>query len=514
MKQKKYFNFLLISLIFFIFGCSNPNIISDQNSIGLKDVSTDFPSRADVIKNEENVVSDRSLLVTGKDLYVNSKFMRSVIPASRFANITRGRDVSNDIDFKNDNAIDSIVQKLYEKATEEEKQYLIENIDNISFKFDIVTEVNDTTNDKEKAILEQQKQLNQVEDEIYNNLGVTELAIESTGTRSNSEINYNLKKYRVLNKHNRYRSTNEVIVKAYDLAIYFLMSGEIEEVENINKMLKTNIDMGKLKALNIKRNETTRSGVPNSSFKQEQAGALDWVKANAKNGDIVSRGMETLRCIYGIYDHSSLFNRKRFDDGQKRKEGKWARCMLASYPTGSQPSSPERSTERVEYASYEPLANFIDTSKTVVNRYKYWYYGYGDAALMEAEKHFYGNGNKSDYDKWCQGWYWNGSGHYAYNCISEYLNITDASYRSREVVNYCSFIAWYGYNKKGIELDSDAYFRESGGNMIVPDDLVDSCLNYDKYIWVAIKQNGACGEWTKWEYQNIRVFDATTTIVY
>ena len=480
---KNFFYFILL----IVFGCSNPNIISDQNSIGLKDVSTDFPSRTDVIKNEENVISDRSLLVTGKDLYVNSKFMRSVIPASRFKFIG-SRDLSSDMQFSNDETLNSIAKELYDKATDEEKREFEENIDTMIFKVDIVI-VADPTNDYAKQLVAEEKELNKYKDELYNKLGLEEVVIETDAVnRSISEgsTGFNIKNYKPLNKHNRYTKSNEVIVKASDLATYFMMNNDLEEVENINKMFGTNIDINKLKKLNIK-NSKTRSGIPNWMFGNELFNTAELIKNYGQNGDIISRGLN-YACGYGWYDHTGLFNKKVYSDPKtKYYNTKWARCMLASYPTGFQPISPERSTERVEYASYEPLANFTDGYRMVANRVSG-----GDLAMKKAIDHFYGTGSKSDYDKWCQGQY--GPAYYNryYNAASETLRITNASDYYPEKVNYCSYIAWYGYMYGvGIDLDSDLD-RTSTGNMKVPDDIVNSCYPKYREIWVSTPATG-CG---------------------
>ncbi len=517
MKQKMYFVFLMCIVFLFLWGCSNPAIVGgegdkkDSISIG---TDKKIPTREEVVKNEDFVINDRTTELTGADLYVNSKFMRSIIPASRFANLTRGREASSDMEFSNYQVIDDVVKELYEKATEEEKQYLLENIESISFRFRTLKEV-DTTNDLAVDFIKKSKELGQIEDEIYNNLGLNEVAIETELNRNGSPGKMNLEKYRALNKYNRYRSSNEVIAKAYDLALYFLFNGDIEEVENINKMFNANIDIKKLNKFNNGKN--TR-GFPDSAFSNEKAGALNWFINNGINGDIVSRelGGSQYKLLYGTEDHAGMFNKDRLTGNYQYSGTKWARCILASYPDWKAPDSDQRNPNRGRnnYADYEPLANFIDVERCIVNRCRSWYYGYAQNALNTAISHFYGDGNKTDYDKWAQGYYcrygWDSTW---YDQTTEYCKTTDASYNKIEAVNYCSYISWYSYKKQGKNLDSD-YERTRGGNMIVPDDLVNSA-NY-QYIktWVEVKHTGDCGEYTQWEYVDKQVYSPETDIVY
>ena len=478
--------------------------------------------------NEKNVVSDRKAILSGADLYLNSKFVRSIIPASRFPGITRGRDVTEDggesLEYIDDVMIDSVVEEIFAKATDAEKEYFIENIDDISIEFDMLIEY-ESTNDGADYIIKQAKELNAAQDELYNSLQLNEVAIEEETNRSGSGLTINPKKYRAFNKYNRYRNTNERVAKAWELANYFLMNGDIEEVENIAEMFGAGIDLNKLKTLNIQKSET-RSGIKNSAFKSELDYALNWFKSDngAKNGDVVSRGMEKIG-PYGNYDHTGMFNSQRFIDGGKNSR---ARCMLASYPDGFQPISEERKPQRVEYASYEPLANFIDVFRVVVNRIP----GKGDIAMQKAIDKYYGkNGDKSNYHKWCAGTYtrlysnlasvngiqtiqWSFTT-YSYNCVTETLRWTDQSTNDPENVNYCSYIPWYAYKYgAGINLDSDYYSRKSTGNMKVPDDIVNSMHDQYAYCWVSVKKNGACGEYTEWSYVNKKVYSSKSVMVF
>ena len=502
--------------------------VKNSNAVGI--LQTEYiPKRSEVVNNEKNVVSDRKAVLSGADLYLNSKFVRSIIPASRFPGITRGRDVTEDggesLEYIDDAMIDSVVEEVFKSATEEEKEYFMENIDEISLEFDMAIEY-DSTDERAEIIIEQAKELNAAQDELYNSLQLNELAIEEETDRSGSGLTLNPKKYRTINKNNRYRNSNEKIVKAWELANYFLMNGDIEEVENLAEILGADIDMNKLKALNIKKSED-RSGTPESSFKTELSYALEWFKSDASlNGDIVARSLTKYGGGYGNYDHMGLFDKDRFkkiDDEDRLSTD--SKCILASYPDISFPKPVNRKGERSLYGSYEPLANFTDAYRIAVSRVDKTK---GQKALDKAKSHFYGDGSKQDYHIWCNGTYtywvwaynlktgWYKQYYWAYyDCVSETLRTTDRSNKDPQNVNYCSYITWYGYKYgAGVDLDSDNYSRKSTGNMKVPDDIVNSMHDQYAYCWVSVKKNGACGEYTEWSYVNKKVYASKTDLVF
>ncbi len=497
----KFVSSLLFSSLLLILGCSNPALLVDNSqknsTIALQQRT--IPKRSDVVKNENNVITDRSIKISGKDLYINSKFMRSIVPSNRFASITRGRDISDDLEFPNDKLIDSIAEKIWTSSSEEEKNYFLDNIDELIIDMDVVIEA-EASDDATKELTDRMKQINEAQDELFNGLGLDEAAITVEETRSLNELeSFNPTKYRAVNKFNRYRNTQEVIVKAADLACYFLMNGDIEEVENIADMFDADIDIEKIKKIQIGKAETRGTvGVAESEFDPQLKGTLEWIKDNGKSGDIVSR------CLwdtspYGAYDHSGLLNKERFlfdpkDSGNSNT--KWAKCILASYPNELKaPSYDKRKPERLEYAAYEPLANFTDSKHMAVNKPKLS--SYGSVILKTATNHFYGdNGTKNNYDKWCAGIYDHaklGFKYKLYNCVFETLKTSNASDIATEQVNYCSYIPWYGYYRGlGIDIDSDTY-RNSTGNMKVPQDIVNSGNPKTIMVWVTVNQAAGCG---------------------
>ncbi|HNZ26394.1 MAG TPA: hypothetical protein PLG34_05555 [Spirochaetota bacterium] len=517
MIQKVSVVFALLLLL----GCSNPALLVDvknDSAVGILKMRN-IPKRSEVIKDEKNVVSDRKAVLTGADLYLNSKFVRSIVPASRFPGITRGNDVTEEggesLEYVDDVMIDSFVEEIFTKATDEEKEYFMENIDEISLEFNIVVKYDSTDDASDDMFIEGAKELNAAQDELYNSLQLNEVAIKEETNRSGYGATLNPQKYRALNKHNRYRNSNERVVKAWELANYFLMNGDIEEVENIAEMFGVDIDMDKLKALNIQRSKS-RSGTPWFAYKSELPGAVEWFKKYGQNGDIVSRCLEWA-CIYGWFDHTGMFSRDRFYNVRDSNRLSTAsRCILASYPTMAYPIQEDRKGERAEYASYEPLANFTDAYRITVNRASK---DKGQKALDKAESHFYGDGSKRDYHKWCDGTYTYWIGWYSftgyYNCVSETLRTTDRSNKDPQNVNYCSYIAWYGYKYGAdIDLDSDNYSRKSTGNMKVPDDIVNSKNDQYADCWVWVKKNGACGEYTALSYVSKKVYSAKTISVF
>jgi len=492
------FSSLLFSSLLLILGCSNPALlIDDQNNNTITTLQArSIPKRSDVVKSEENVLNDRKLTISGKELYINSKFMRSIIPASRFPGITRGRDISSDVDFPNNEMVDSITKNIWNNTSEEEKKYYLDNIDEIIIDLDIVIEA-EATNDDTKRLVADMKALNEFQDELYNGLGLDEAAITVTETRNGDRMgNFESIKYRAVNKHNRYRSSNEVIVKAYDLACFFLMSGDIEEIENIKKIFNADIDISKIKKLQVGDTDTRGSiGIGEWEFKKALNGAEDWIKKNGENGDIVSRCLWD-SCFYGAYDHSGLLNKDRFIKNPKNSNydnTMWASCILASYPSEYKaPAREERKPERLAYAAYEPLANFIEAKKMAVNKPKIS--SYGPKVLKTAVDKYYGkDGKKHDYDKWCLGYYYVRGLSCYYDHYSEYLKTTYASDIAPQQVNYCSYLAWYGY-KYGvnIDIDSDTY-RTSSGYIKVPQDIVNSGNPKITMIWVRVNQAAGCG---------------------
>lgn len=532
--EENYVKICLFSSLLLLLGCSNPALLIDVKNDTAGILKTgNIPKRSEVIKDEKNVVSDRTAVLTGADLYLNSKFIRSMIPASRFPGITRGRDVTEDggesLEYIDDVMIDSVVEEVFAKATDEEKEYFMENIDEISLEFDMLIEY-DSTDDTSDMFVEKAKELNAAQDELYNSLQLNEVAIEEETNRSGSGSTLNPKKYRALNKYNRYRNSNERVVKAWEIANYFMMNGDIEEVENIAEIFNADIDMNKLNALNIQRNED-RSGTPESSFLSELDYAKDWFIASGLNGDIVARCL-TKYGLYGDYDHMGLFSKNRFYNIRDIDRLSTAsKCILASYPDSAFPKPVNRKGERSLYGSYEPLANFTDAYRIAVSRVNEYQ---GQKALDKALSHFYGDGSKQDYHKWCDGtytyWVWaynllygaqTGTGWYKqyhtgyYNCVSETLRTTDRSYKDPHNVNYCSYITWYGYKYgAGLDLDSDSYSRKCTGNMKVPDDIINSMHDQYAYCWVSVKKNGACGEYTEWSYVNKKVFSDSSDVVF
>jgi len=508
-------------------GCSNPSLLGETTTTTIRVLNfpkRDIPDRKDVVK-EEMVITDRSLVLTGKDLYINSKFIRSRIPASRFASITRGRDVNDTIDFPNEEMIDEVVQEVYNQATEEERQFFEENIEDIVVKFDIVIEV-DNTDDQTKEHIKEMRENNQMEDELFNAFGVEEVALQQETTRAENRGELKLKKYRKLNKHNRYRKENEVIVKAYRLASLFLTQGEMEEFEKICKMFGVDSEKLEQKLEQLQQEKRKSRSCTGSDFLDDELANVWFVelkeKIKLKDGDIITRSLLGWAPWGGNYDHTGLFCEWRFtsntrSDSKKNLNTEWAKCVLAAYPDPNRlvkwKNVPQdRYPERWEYASFEPLANFTDAQKIVVNRVPNE--EKAKKAMNKAIDHFYGwtlnkeerlinlgNGTflkvtmdvprpirpiKNDYDQWCHGWY-NSYGYWKYyDHITETLKWSDASVLCHHSVNYCSYIAWYAYEYGAkINLDSDVD-NSTVGYMKVPDDIVGSAETKRKKVWVRI----------------------------
>lgn len=505
----------MLSATLLFSGCDATN--TEKKSENVPTVERNIPMRNEVVK-EENVVSNRNITLSGEKLFLNSRFVRSIIPTSRFPSLSRSSDQSDDI-YANNELIDAIISDMYDKATDEEKEYFAENIEDLQVCFEMVTEY-DTTDDTAKKLIAQERSYNENLDEIYNGFGIEEVALESS--RSNSD-EINVKKYRKVNQRSRYVSPDEKIVKAADLATYFFLSGDVEELENITKMFDADINMRKLKNSEVLK--ANRSVSINDSFVTERKGALDFFKNKAKQGDIVSRELSAAAAVlYGRYDHAGMFNRDKF---RTEGENKTSKCILSSYPSFGKPGVTEkkhptgwRAPERLDYVSYEPLANFIDGKTVTVNRAGSEYQA--KRAFEIAWAHFYGDdGKKSDYDPWCTGKY-NGV---AYTCISEYLKLTNSSTYNIEKTNYCSYVGWYGYKKAaGIDLDADITYlfglaslpvkNVNGGNMKVPTDIVNSAYNKKALVWTKIKGKNSCGTYYYWGYVSKDVYFKKSSIVF
>lgn len=497
-------------------GCDAAN--TEKKNSEIPTVKRDIPMRSEVVK-EENVVSNRCITLSGEKLFLNSRFVRSVIPTSRFPSLARSGDLSSDADYANNELIDAIVTDMYEKATEEEKEYFLENVDDLQVSFEMVTEY-DATDDCAKDLIAQERSYNENLDEIYNGFGVEEVVLENSRS-SSDEIN--VKNYRKVNQRSRYISPDERIVKAADLASYFFLTGDVEELENIVKMFDADINMRKLKNSEVLK--VNRSVSINDSFVTERKGALDFFKKSARQGDIVSRELSAAAAVlYGRYDHAGMFDRKKFKtEGETKK----VRCILASYPSFGKPGVKAkkhptgwREPERLDYVSYEPLANFIDGKTVTVNRVGSVYQA--ERAFDIAKTHFYGNdGMNEDYDPWCTGKF-NGI---TYTCVSEYLKLTNSSTDNIENTNYCSYVGWYGYKKAmGIDLDADVAYlfglaslpikNVNAGNMKVPTDIVNSAYNKKAYVWTKIKGKNSCGTFYYWGYVFKDVYFKKSSIVF
>ncbi len=460
----------------------------------------------------ENILSARSYRLTGKDLYLNSRFVRSLIPTSRFPTITRGQDLSDDSLFYNDDLIDSSLQEIYEKLTDEEKLYYEENAENILIDLDISLEATDVTNDFVKEQIKTSREINKTIDEICNSFGVNEVAVElevaSSGRNETPSDKIIIKQFKKANRTSRYKVPGECIIKASTLATYFYMNGEQENYDELCELFPVSQSIKEIKLLN---GQNIRSGTKASAYSSELPGAYDFINEKCIDGDIISRCL-TNSCIYGAYDHSGMFNKSKFNGS------KWDKCILASYPTASIPVEERRKPTRAEYGAYEPLANFIDSKKIVINRVNLTN---GKKALNKAIEHFYGNdGTKKDYDKWCTGFFVSnvaslgyhgllalGLPTLLYTCVSETLGLTNASDCIPHRVNYCSYIPWYGY-KYGCEIDLDSDVNKTRCYyMKVPEDIVNSATNVVKKVEVKVSAKG-CGLFfgggtAKYEYKTI-----------
>lgn len=515
--MKSFFKLpVLLMMSAFFISCDMTS--SQKTSEEIPMVKRNIPMRSEIVK-EENVVSDRNITLSGEKLFLNSRFVRSLIPESRFPGLTRNSDLSDDTDYANNELIDVIVADMYEQATEEEKEYFLENIDDLQICFEMLTEY-DTTDDKAKELIAAEKEFNENLDEIYNGFGVEEVALENT--RSGSD-EINVKNYRKVNQRNRYVSPEEKIIKAADLASYFFLTGDIEELENITKMFDADVDMRKLRNSEVMK--VNRSASINDSFVTERKGALNFFKNKARQGDIVSRELsEVAGVLYGKHDHAGMFDAKKFKEYDFSKTSK---CILASYPSFGKPGVKSkkhptgwREPERLDYVGYEPLANFIDGKTVTVNRVGSEYQA--KRAFEIAKAHFYGDdGTKSDYDSWCFGKYKN----LYYDCVTEFLKITNSSAENIENTNYCSYVGWYGYKKAtGIDLDSDISYvgnlaalpvkGQLAGNMKVPNDIVNSAYNKSAYVWTKIKGKNSCGTYYYWGYVWTKVYSKKSSIVF
>lgn len=123
MKRCKVLCLSVLSAAVILFaGCDAAN--TEKKNSEIPTVKRDIPMRSEVVK-EENVVSNRCITLSGEKLFLNSRFVRSVIPTSRFPSLARSGDLSSDADYANNELIDAIVTDMYEKATEEEKEYFL-----------------------------------------------------------------------------------------------------------------------------------------------------------------------------------------------------------------------------------------------------------------------------------------------------------------------------------------------------------------------------------------------------
>ena len=489
-KIKKFFGSMLVAGA--ILSCT----MTDDGSS--KKLNTRKVPKRETVVVEENVVSDRKIIITGEDLYLNSDYIRSVIPSSRFRYLYRNdNSTADEMQFDNDELVDSLVKDFYEKASEEERLYFEENIDNIQLDVNVVLEA-DVKTVEEANIVKEMRAYKAGYDELYNNLGLTEVAVEFEET-PNSRNNiastqlYKLANYKKINRLSRYVNPSEQIVKSADLAMFFYINNNYKELKNINTLFKSDIDINKLIELKKIGDEVKVSS--RNSKKSE-----DWFREKGRNGDVVSRGLKDshpskIKGLYGAYDHTGIFDRNKFD-----RKGKYSNCMLASYPVGHKFKKTSEKPDRLNYGAFEPLTNFIDNvNRFCVIRSRN---NSGDKALQVAIDKYYGKeGKKSDYDPWGCGVYksyvpvWH-PGYIIhpmqgfYSVVSETIKLTHASISQPEDINYCSFISWYAYKEaSNINLNSDTY-NSNVGNMIVPDDIVKSGIDLYRRVWVGTRATG------------------------
>ena len=504
-------NLLMVVWFAALVCCSNESVVTGNESRG-----KELPTRESTV-NEEEVISDRNVKIGGEKLVTNSDLLQSVF-SGKSSVLSRGDgDASTDELAEKADITEIAIADAFENSTEEEKAFILEHLDEIEFNVEVVI-TSDATTDEELAQLAELREYNAGLDELYNNLATEEVELYNDGRSDNETINP--KCYRRVNKSSRSSYEPQNVIKAYNLAAYFLMNNDVEEVKNICKLFGKDIDVSKCEK--CLPEAESRGALVEQMFKSEKKNAVSWIKQNGKNGYIVTRGLNAINA-YGFHDHMGLFDRDKLSNCKDARKinTKWARCILSSYPTFSAPVSEERRPERTEYASYEPLANFTDAANLSVVYLKNNPTTAGQKALNKAKDHFYGDGTKCDYDKWCTGYYPNTIK--KYDAATETVKLTNASECYPNRVNYCSYIPWYGYRYGvGVNLDADIIYMTSNwkvtnshfGNMKVPDDILYSCNNKYVKAWVTYSYKNRFG-WTIYnlKYTDVCVYSAKTNRV-
>lgn len=266
--------------------------------------------------------------------------------------------------------------------------------------------------------------------------------------------------------------SKEDIIPAVQIIEYCMQYGLWEYIEIILKDLNYPIKLEELKE-DYKQAEYNQNCYDNN-----RAGAVIDYKENALINNLGSQipdGTVLLMCsknkafgIAGNWLHAGIFSKKRYDN----KKGDASLCVFSAQPDQYQDFPENMQPDRPGYACLDTVFMYTRQKRVAAILPKEYSTTKAGYAVDNAKKIFYDTHAKYQLP------------------FNEFFYLGNTSHDETNENTYCSKVAYTGWKKAGVNLDSNTF----AGNLISPDDIYSS--SFDRYASITIYLFGWSKTWT------------------
>ena len=356
---------------------------------------------------------------------------------------------------------------LWQELSEEQKQLVKENINEVQITKDLYLELDSNTSASralrtgDSSEVEKIKRVYALEERVKDAYSCYQVPIEMAKINNTNGINQDINADVVilkLGKENDWEGLQEVL-------------SYINMKEDYNN-LKTEFS-----ELYLYENNTSRSLSRSSGDKYKENALMDDVGKRLKDGEVIITNSSSKAFILGDWMHAGIFSAEKYNSLGKN-DG--VHCVYTAQPDEYDSFPEDMKPDNPGYTCMDTIFMYTRQHKFCTLLPKAWSKDKAEKAVLYAKEKFYDN--KAEYNlPW-------------WEMLIPALN-TSHDLTSSNV--YCSKVAYSAWASQGVNLDSNTF----AGNLVSPDDLHDSTISRYGSFTICIPFFSYTWTWTIYEAQ-------------
>ncbi len=380
---------------------------------------------------------------------------------------------------ENEESENSVFIEMWNNLTEDEKEMLINNAEDVEVSKDSLISIKSETPVGRAAL----------------NGDTTEIDLVSAIYFFNEWLNENFGNMKIdLSLLNEEFKDYEDFVPVNLVIDYFLKLDKWNDIESILTIVNSKISIDEIRAEYNKLK--TAMGLSQTDVSNcRVAKTLDYqdkpIRENV--GKTLKDGTVILTCfkkraypvIGGQWAHAGIFSKELFDAAGGDDS---SHCVYTAQPNGYDDFPEDLKPDRTNCCCLDTICLYSYQKKMATLLPKNYTKAKATIAVKYAKETFYDDENETEY----------------HIPINEFFYLGNSSHDMTVKNPYCSKVVYSAWKEAGVNLDGKTF----GGNLVTPDDLYGSAI--DKYITITIRIKAIFFSWSK--TYKIKTYSATSDI--